>query len=170
MKMRAIFKIFLSGLFLCFSSFGDEIYMPDLKRAVKMVKKKVSLPEYFRSPQSDFYYDCPPSEYDQTWALELGVEDLITKIFLKTISFVPWCNGQEGGHQFGDAYTGGFISSTAQVDPTVIIGPMASVCDNSIVKGLVKVCGRVEIRGGVILEGDLEIHGRGKITPFGEKQ
>ena len=139
--------------------------MPDLKNAVKSIPKKQTLPEFLRSPQSEIFYDCPPSEYDLAWALNLGTESLISKVVNGTLNFRPWCDGQEGNYQFNNAYRGGFISHGAEVDPTAIIGPLASVCDNAKVKGLIKICGRVEIRGNVILKGDFKIYGKGKISP-----
>jgi len=140
---------------------AGEIYMPDLKRA--SLSKK-TLEEYFRSPQTDSNFDCPVGEYDIAWPLNIGTESLISKVVTGTLKFKPWCDGQEGSYQFHDAYRGGFISNSAEVDSTAIIGPLASVCDNGKVKGVVKVCGRVEIRGDIILEGDIQIYGKGVIS------
>jgi len=153
------------SLILIFSYMANsrDIFMPDLYLATKSFVENKNLPEYFRSPQSDIYYDCPPSEYDLSWPLNLGTESLIAQVLTGTLQFRPWCDGQEGTYQFSNAYRGGFISHSAEVDPTAIIGPLVSVCDNAKVKGLVKICGRVEIRGNVILEGNFKIFGKGII-------
>ena len=147
-------------LIISFQILADDIYMPDVKRA--SITKK-TLEDYFRSPQSDTSFDCPVEEYDIAWPLNLGVKNLLSKVVTGTLKFTPWCDGQEGTYQFQDAYRGGFISNTAEVDPTAIIGPMASICDNAKVKGFVKVCGRTQIRGEVILKGNFKIYGNGSI-------
>lgn len=123
-------------------------------------------PEYLikRSPQS-INLPCPKSNYDIAWALNLGTGELLDQVVSGNLKFKPWCDGQEGEYQFKNAYTGGFISNSADVDPSVIIGPKASVCDDAKIKGQVKICGRVEIRGDIVLEGNIYIDGKGVISP-----
>lgn len=157
--MKSIISILI---LISFPSISQEIYMPDLKRAST---SKKTLEDYFRAPQSQANFDCPAEEYDIAWPFNYETGDLISKVLTGDLKFKPWCDGQEGSYQFGDAYFGGFISNSAEVEATVIIGPKASVCDNAKVKGTVKVCGQVEVRGDVVLEGKIEIYGKGKISP-----
>ena len=77
------------------------------------------------------------------------------------------CSGASGAyHTNSDETVGGFVASTATVDPSVTIAPEASVCERAtVIEGAI-ISGRAVITGKATVRGIVEVSEEAKV--YGE--